>query len=141
MKESDFESKATDQIEVPHTSATETSAKTTDSQDYSENSDLAGNNAPPFGGYAVPISTSLDDLEVPSKKVSLHLTGEQYLKYKNMMDTLLFPKKTGANAKDEILLGAAVDYLIQIAHRESQKSMDTKGTPFISAGALLANLI
>jgi hypothetical protein len=87
-----------------------------------------------------PIDSLNVELELPSKKLSTNLTGTHYLDYKNMQDTLLFPKGTTIGVKDEIILGAAVDYIVALAKKESQKSIAEKGTPFISAGALLAKL-
>ncbi len=88
----------------------------------------------------IPVNSLSVELELPSKKLSTNLTGTHYLDYKNMMDTLLFPKGTTIGVKDEIILNAAVEYIVGLAKKESQKSIIEKGTPFISAGALLAKL-
>lgn len=88
----------------------------------------------------IPVDSLGAELELPSKKLSTNLTGTHYLDYKNMMDTLLFPKGTTIGVKDEIILNAAVEHIVGLAKKESKKSIIEKGTPFISAGALLAKL-
>ncbi len=89
---------------------------------------------------AEPVDSLTVELELPSKKLSITLTGTHYLDYKNMLDTLLFPKGTTAGTKDEIILSAAIEHIVALAKKASQNSVTEKGTPFISAGALLAKL-
>ena len=89
---------------------------------------------------AEPVDSLTVELELPSKKLSITLTGTHYLDYKNMLDTLLFPKGTTAGTKDEIILNAAIEHIVVLAKKASQNSVTEKGTPFISAGALLAKL-
>lgn len=89
---------------------------------------------------AEPVDSLTVELELPSKKLSITLTGTHYLDYKNMLDTLLFPKGTTAGMKDEIILSAAIEHIVALAKKASQNSVTEKGTPFISAGALLAKL-
>lgn len=111
-----------------------------ETSDDAENADERSARTDADHGTPVPVSAFDADLEIPSKKVSVHLRGEKYLKYKSMMDTLLFYKGTNAGTKDDIILTAAIDHVVAVARIESQKSMDAKGTPFISAGVLLASL-
>ena len=88
----------------------------------------------------IPVDSLNVELELPSKKLSTTLTGVHYLDYKNMLDTLLFPKGTTSGTKDEIILNAAIEHIVALAKKASQNSVSEKGTPFISAGALLAKL-
>lgn len=108
--------------------------------DHTDNEEIKQNSLLDASRLETPVTQTSEELEVPSKKVSITLNGEQYLRYKNMMDTLLFPKKTNASTKDEIILGSAIEYMINLSRAESRKSVDCKGTPFIAVSELLAKM-